>query len=659
MTRPINVILLLAVLALAPFARGQEAEAQPRQLDMREAPPTFRLGVRVLTHRSTRSASPVLVIAEDAASYINAIGQWTPSTMFPVLIDDGSQRAAEDIARFARAFKPEQIVRLGQDEPMPSGWHDRRKLIENTLGSIWGIADDEDLMGRLISHWQFAVHAPPGVVVADPIDPAWTGALALAAGHAQPILWFDRSTISGTVDSQVGEGLTGELIEFIETELEATGMTWQGLGDTIDAITISMNIPVRCKLPSIRENANEFFALTDVLGKHKALSSPRGTRLQRWAWSGQLFGNESVAAYRAMCGLFLQPTNAWVFDGYPNREPWNAYDGAGVVANLAKANLPATLLDTPNQGLDSWRSATTRPLDADLVFVTTKGMASYFDLEPGRAHAQDVPVLDRPVAASFVHSWSAVRPNDSNTIAGVWLDRGAFMYVGSVHEPYLQAFIPSPILALRLMGGLPWGAAVRSDGLSPIWKVTVLGDPLLAIGSERPRTDLIEIDGADPIEPTVAELVKAEQFNDAIRTMVLLGRDSDATRLADALRKEQPESFDAAMAEIVGMPAFRGHNKDLMVACVLKLDTDIVDSSGIGDALWHAAESDLRTGVSPEMAAALERSLRGSRTVRDAIRLAGSVEATQGVAGRNAVLERVAASLNDQNKATKIRAAKH
>jgi len=209
------------------------------------------------------------------------------------------------------------------------------------------------------------------------------------------------------------------------------------------------------------------------------------------------------------------------------------------------------------------------------------------------------------------------------------------------------------------MGGLPWGAAVRSDGLSPIWKVTVLGDPLLAVGSERPRTDLIEIEGADPIEPTVAELVKAEQFNDAIRTMVLLGRDSDATRLADALRKEQPESFDAAMAEIVGMPAFRGHNKDLMVACVLKLDTDIVDSSGIGDALWHAAESDLRTGVSPDMAAALERSLRGSRTVRDAIRLAGSVEATQGVAGRNAVLERVAASLNDQNKATKIRAAKH
>jgi hypothetical protein len=658
MTSRIIVILSLIVLACGSVAAGQEAEAQPRRLDMREAPPTFRLGVRVLTHRSTRSASPVLVIVNDAASYIEAIGQWTSDTMFPVLVDDGTQRAAEDIARFARSFEPEHIVRFSTSEPLEAGRAERIARIETALGSIWDIADDDDLMGRLISHWQFAVHAPPGVVVADPTDPAWTGALALAAGHAQPIIWYQRSKIPEGIDSQLGQRKAGELIEFIETELEATGMAWQGLGDTIDAVTICMNIPVKCNLPSIRENENERFALTDVIGKHKALSSARGTGLQRWAWAGQLFGSESTAAYRAMCSLFLQPTNAWVFDGYPNSEPWNAYDGAGVVANLAKANLPATLFDTPKQGLDTWRNATTRPLDADLVFVSTKGMPSYFDLEPGRAHAQDAPVLDRPVAASFVHSWSATRPGDSNTIAGAWLDRGAYLYVGSVHEPYLQAFIPSPILALRLMGGLPWGAAVRPDSLSPIWKVALLGDPLSAIGTARPRTTLVDIESALPIEPEAAEFVKAEDFRNALRTMVLLGRDNDATRLADALRKERPEEFDAEAAQLVGMPAFRVYNKDLMVACVLKLDTKVVDSTGIGDALWHAAESNLRTGVSPDMALALERSIRGSRTVRDTIRLAGSIEATQGIAARNALLSRIAATLTDQAKAQKLLSAK-
>jgi len=662
MTSRFIVILSLLVLAHSPLATGQDGQPQdqpkPRTLDLREAPPTFRLGIRVLTHRSTRSASPVLVIATNAGSYVEAISRWTADTMFPVLIDDGSQRAAEDIARFARAFKPERIVRFDAGKPLPAGHAQRITTIETALGSIWGIADDDDLMGRLTSHWQFAVHAPPGVVVADPNDPAWTGALALAAGHAQPIIWFPRHTIPEGIDNQLGETGTANLIEFIETELEASGMTWQGLGDTIDAVTICMNIPIKCNLPSIRQRDSERFALTDIIGKHRALTSPRGSRLQRWAWAGQMFGSESTAAYRAMSGLFLQPTNAWVFDGYPDSQPWNAFDGAGVVTNLAKANMPATLFDTPRQGLSTWQSATTRPIDADVVFVTTKGMPEYFDLEPGRAHAQDVPVLDRPAAVSFVHSWSAARPGDTNTIAGAWLDRGAHLYVGSVHEPYLQAFIPSPILALRLMGGLPWGAAIRPDGLSPIWKVALIGDPLLAIGTERSRSELLEIEGALPIAPDVAEALKAKDYAKAARAMVLLGRDSGVARLADAVRRESPVAFDAQLAEIAAMPAFRVYNKDLMIACVLKLDTDILRSSGIGDALWHILESDLRTGVSSGAAAALERSLRGSRTVRDAIRLAGAVEATQGIAARNALLDRIASTVKNKTNARKILAAK-
>ncbi|GAB5497285.1 MAG: hypothetical protein Phyf2KO_23650 [Phycisphaerales bacterium] len=656
------MLLLVTAAASAQEAPAEpaqpEGESQTRTIDMREAPPTLRLGIRVLSHRLTRSASPVLVIVDDPASYVEAISRWTPEVIFPVLIDDGSQRALEDIARFVRAFTPEQIVRFEAGEDLPSNRDAKAAFISEKFASIWDIRDDEDLEAKLISHWQFAVHAPPGVVVADANDPAWTGALALAAGHTQPILWYDSGAITGDVNNQIGEKQTQDLIDFIEFELEMLGLSWQAPGDTIDAVTIAMNIPAKCNLPGIRERDSERFALTDVIGKHRALTSPRGTRLQRWAWAGQLIGNQTESAYRAMCGLFLQPESAWVFDGYPDTSPWNAYDGKKVAQNLARANITSTLLDTPTQGLDNWLNSTTRPIDSDLVFVTTKGMASYYDLEPGRAHAPDVPILNRPVAASFVHSWSATKPGDPDTIAGTWLDRGAHLYVGSVHEPYLQAFIPSPVLALRLVGGIPWGAAIRSDGGSPIWKITLLGDPLLTIGAPRTKADLVEFETSSKIADEVAELLKAEDFVGAARVMIMLGRDADATRLADAIRRERPEVFTAEFAELIGMPAFRVYNKDLLVASILMLDDQMIDRSGMGDALWHAAESDIRTGVQAEIASALERSLRGSRIARDAVRLAGSLETTLGVPARNAMLDRIARSVTNQDTQRKILSAK-
>lgn len=652
-------LALCLVLSLPAFAQN-EAPAQPdqRTIDMRQAPANFRLGVRVLTHRQQRAAAPVVVITPDEASYLEAISRWTPETIFPVLIDDGSARAAEDIARFVRAFAPDSIVRYEGGEVLPQDRAARAAMITQRFASIWDIEDEEDVMARLVSHWQFSVHAPPGVVVADANDPAWTGALALAAGHTQPILWYDTSPIHGGVDSDIGPEQVRALASFLEVELEFLGLAWGAPGDVIDAVTLAMNIPVKCNLPELRERDSERFALTDVIGKHDALTSPRGSALTRWAWAGQLIGNESESAYRAMCAMFIQPERAWVFDGYHDEAPWNTYDGEKIKTNLQRATLDVTLLDTPRQGLDNWLIATTIPLGADLIFVNTKGMADWFDLEPGRAHAGDAPILDRPAAVSFVHSWSATRPGDPNTIAGTFLRRGAFAYAGSVHEPYLQAFIPAPVLALRLVGGLPWAAAIRSDGRSPVWKITYLGDPLLAIGSPRPRTGEIDLDEAQPLKYDLAEALEAEDFVKAARTLVMMGRDTDAARLGSAVLKDQPEAFTPELAQAVAMAAFREHDKDLLVACVLSLDESVLDASNIGDALWHAAESDLRTGVTHPMSDALEKSIRGSRLVRDATRLAGSVEVIRGVEGRNAVLHRLAQRAGNDETRRRIESAK-
>ena len=401
-TRLIGALVALALVSV-PLARAQEADGAegdgPKRIDMRQAPPGFRLGIRVLTHRHARQASPVLVIVDTPSAYVKAVAGWDERTIYPVLIDDGSWQAAENIGRFVRGFKPEKIVRLPSDDTdaLPQDRAERQEYLDRTLASIWGqgranVAADE-VISELVSHLQFAVHMPPGIVVADVNDPAWTAGLALAAGHAQPIMWYDRSKIYNLAGGTLSQEQTANLLGAIETRLEELGVAWEGLGDTIDAVTIAMNLPVKCQL-DMGEKKGERFALTDVIGLHRALTSARMTNLQRWAWSGQIFGNESEAAYRAMCSLFLQPSQAWIFDGYPSSGPWNAYDGTLTEENLGKANLPATLFDDPRNGVESWLASTTQPLEADVVFVNTKGLAEYFDLEPGRAYASDVPVLD-------------------------------------------------------------------------------------------------------------------------------------------------------------------------------------------------------------------------------------------------------------------------
>lgn len=660
--------LILVVALAAPLARAQDAPAsdpvqpeEPRRIDLRQAPPGFRLGMRVLTHRHVRQASPVLVIADTPDDYVRAIALWTDRVIFPVLIDDGSVRAAEDIARFVRAFQPEKVLRLTGAGALPEDGAARREALERTLAGIWGLGKPEtpadEVMTQLVSHLQFAVHLPPGVVVADEDDPAWTAALALAAGHAQPMVWYDRAGITADVNLALDHAQTQELIASIETSLEELGMPWEGLGDMIDGVTLCLNIPAKCQL-SFGENASERFALTDAVGMHRALDSARGARLQRWAWAGQVFGDESRSAYRAMCSLFLQPRRAWIFDGYPTSEPWNAYDGGLTRDNLAKANLPATLIDAPRIGLESWHASTTKALDADVVFVNTKGLAEYFDLEPGRAYANDVPLLDHPAAVSLVHSWSATTPGNPWSIAGAWLESGAFMYVGSVHEPFLQAFIPTPIFAIRLMGGLPWGVACRPDGLTPVWKIAVLGDPLLAIGAERPRSGVIEIEDAEELASEIPGAAKAEDFARLIRLQTMLGHDAEAVRLAGALLRDREEAFSAEVAELSALPAFRAGDKALLAQCVLRLPKEQLAGSRIASAIWHAAESDLRTGTDNALASALERSLGGAWLVRDAARLASAVELTHGVNVRNVLLDRIADSQPDANIAKEIRKAK-
>lgn len=86
----------------------------------------------------------------------------------------------------------------------------------------------------------------------------------------------------------------------------------------------------------------------------------------------------------------------------------------------------------------------------------------------------------------MIHSWSAAAPDDTNTVAGRWLENGAYAYVGSVNEPFLSAFIPPKLMVDRLKRGAPFLIAARQLE-SPPWKVATIGDPLMSITTPRPR----------------------------------------------------------------------------------------------------------------------------------------------------------------------------
>lgn len=487
---PCGCTVLLAALLAAPLtppapttdppaAPQQPADAVPATTARADdpwagLPHQVRLGARASLIRRNLPVVPTVVIVPDGRSYVAAISRWSMNARYPVLIDDGSWTAQRDIARFVRAFNPRQVVRWSApDAAMPAEPHGRRALIEAAVASAW----DADDAASLPARWESVALHPPGVVAMSDADPAWTAGLALAAGRGQLIAWVpaSRDAVGGTTSMLELD----ERSALIEQACEASGYSWQALGDDIDAVTLCLNHPVKIDLGDADQR--RMLATSDVIGRHR-----EGERTRRWAWGGQIFGSEAAAAYRAMCGLFLQPRNAWLFDGYDATQPWVQWDATAAAAELEKARIATVVNDADIQGADDFRmraagrhgpasngaatedgapaaSSSLGGVRFGMILVNSSGHAEFFDLRPGRALAGDAPIMAHPAMVYFVHSWSATSPDDRGTIAGRFLEHGAYAYIGSVHEPYLQAFIPTPVFVKRMLARAPLGISARTD----------------------------------------------------------------------------------------------------------------------------------------------------------------------------------------------------
>ncbi len=619
-----------------------------------EADPILQAGLKAGLLRQAQQSLPFVVIVDNPGSYLYAISQWESMIRFPILWDDGSVESREHIARFVRAYKPDRVLKLDERNGwvLPRDFEERSSQIDRALGMA---------LSEQASDWRPVLESireqgivSPGIVLTDPSEQAWAGGLALAAGRFQPIAYMERP-------ARIHAQLDPEQATQIEVQFEllarSTGSTWNTLGDEIDAITLAMNTGTQIKTGA---GPRDRLALTDRLGRRD--HSGNG---QRWAYCGQLIGNESQSVYRAMCALFLEIDQSFIWDGYPADQPWGMYDGTEAGKSLEEMGFEVELHDLPRNGIDHWYLRQVRPIGtADmspgssmLILMNTKGTAHRFDLEGGRqeeTYAGDLPMMQVPGVMHIVHSFSAQRPFARGTIAGRMLERGVYAYAGSVDEPYLNGFVPTPEVARRFVAGVPFAASVRFTERDS-WKITVLGDPLITAGGAGRRIEAsLDIDSLIDLNDRVKDRIKENDFAGAIGDLVLLGRDEDAARLATALLKERPEDFspDAAM---IAMPALQRTGEfTAMVDCFEHLDTSGRKNGIMQDLLWLVspyvlARAENDPSLRARVEALLRSSLRSSQKINDAERVAMQLRRTS-LSSALSVLESLRADLTENQR---------
>lgn len=613
-TTPALALLALAATTAAP-GLAQPAgvpTATPVDAPIDERTAGLQLGERARAAQAERTVLPHVVIVPDADSYLAAISTWgqsddgTPAPLFPVLIDDGTDHATETIARFVRAFHPASVLGWALEEAPPASDPEAR------LRTVHG-----DATAALATR-------SPGLVLIDPEDDAWAGGLALAAARGQHLGFIDaRSRVNGAMSTDDAQTLLNRVLQ----AAAETGVSWQTLGDDLDAITLAFNDAGRIQT---NDKPREFLALTDLAGR-----MPDGTR---WGYAAQLIGDGPDSAARAMASLFLPASAAWVFDGYPDREPWSRWDGTTAAQTLDGAGISTRVIDVPSNGIDNWRATAANGVlpvadetGAGMVFINSKGRPSDFELEPGMGRAGDVPWLDVPAAVHMVHSFSAQSPGSDSTIAGRFFANGAFLYVGSVHEPGLGGFVETPEVARRLVAGEPIASAVRVTGRPP-WRITVLGDPLWTYGNafERaPDDQTPPLPGLVNLAEVTRERFQGGNFAGGLRGLIMLGNDTDAVRLASGLLNDRPAGIDPAIATLSMGPLVREGSGFDALRMYAKLNNQQRADRRVRDLAWHAGRSVLQRGPDGATLAALRVSLREGQLADDGMEVAAWIARDQ------------------------------
>lgn len=586
------------------------------------AQPNRRAGLRSSLLAQSMQVVPMVVIVESPGAYLDAISGWEGPIKYPILYDDGTDLSREHIARFVRAFDPERVVRVTADGS--SKWGSTAQARQSAINAAFAGAiqqQEPDWRATLDAIEETGV-VSPGVVVIDPMDRHWAGGLALAAGRFEPIIYLSGPKNDG---KELEPSQAAAINQAIEQGLIKLGRSFNQIGDETDAITLALRTGIKVRVgPQDRDRR----ATTDLIGR--AADSLGG---MRWAWSGQLMGSTSSGVYQAMCSLFLPIESAFIWDGYPTDGDWARYDGTEASDVLSGTGMVTELFDSPRASLAGFKGrASSGPVDASLILMNTKGAQAYFDLPmapEGQGKPGDLPMLAKPSALHIVHSFSLSNPHNPKTLGGRWLERGVYLYAGSVDEPFLSGFVPTPMVARRMLGQLAFASAVHYDD-GQAWKIAVIGDPLKTVGPCGTRLDpdadaidtMIEQWGGEQLDSRAKQQLKSGDYTGAIEDFVLVGRDEAVVRLASALLRDKPEAIDDDGAKMVIQAAMRQKEHELVLDCFERLSAGARTDSMTLDALWMAGRYRLLRFSDDRAMALLRTNLRDPQIVQDAEEIA-------------------------------------
>ncbi len=593
-----------------------------------QADPTRRAGLRSSLIAQSMQVVPIVLIVDNPGAYLDAIASWEGPVKFPVLYDDGTDLAREHIARFVRDFNPDEVVRVtGKSQSKWGGsTAERQASIDTALAASFQQSQPD---------WRATLKAlkdtgvvSPGVVVIDPMDQLWAGGLALAAGRLQSIIYI------GAPDNATKELEPHQAQAYnqsIEQGLRKLDLSFDQIGDEIDTITLAFRLGVKIKTGP---NDRDRLATTDQIGRETADLGG-----MRWAWSGQLFGTTTSSVYQAMCALFLPMDSAFVWDGYSKSGSWDKYDGTEAAQILEDAGMEVELFDKPRNTLASFKGrASSRPVDASLIFMNTKGSQSYYDLADapdGQGRPGDLPMLQVPSALHMVHSFSLATPRSNLTVGGRWLDRGVYLYAGSVDEPFLSGFVQTPIVAKRILGQLPFAAAIHYDD-GQAWKIAVLGDPLKTISPcgnrfpsiPEPLTKQLAENDAQFLKQHAKDTLKAGDYAASLESFVLTNQDESASRIAKALLRDKPAAVDDTAAKIMMHAAFRQGEYELVLDAFERLSQSARTDLLTQDTLWMAARYRANRFQDGRAIALMRTNLRKHQELQDAEDIAMAIRRT-------------------------------
>ncbi len=479
--------------------------ADPRLIPLRRAGETWRLAAG-----PRRTVVDQVCLVPDVPSFLEAIAAWDDEHWFPILIDEPAQ-----VLPFLRAFRPARVVRYTSRRPAGETL--------KSPGPGPGSANRPTHESERLARWMAAMKAvarawtppsvsddrlppagvpprglgrtPPGVVLASPDSPMLAGAVALAAGRFQPIVRVEPGLWNLDGDGSDGTPRHDEVLSLeaawrfarrIESGVAAAVPQYAGLGDDCDFLTIAGDWPYRYDNDSEGGVRRGLLAVDDLIGRVLAGEPDAGCLERartRWAFTGRLTGDPAASVYRAMGAMFLAPGGTLLWDTYGPELPWSAYSLFPVARRLARPGLavgPFVLAGGGHATLAGWQRIMDPANRFGMIWLNSTGSPTDFSIAGGPGRPADIPG-GSPAAVVMIHSFSAADPTNPGTIAGRWLEQGAFVYFGSVNEPYLMSFRIPGLVAELAVEGMPLSAALRQGESEPFgrpWRLTYLGDPL-------------------------------------------------------------------------------------------------------------------------------------------------------------------------------------